>query len=114
MSQVAPDITPDAVKEAAEAARRARQLSDAHQRDTRDGDPEDAEAIRRGDELRRLAAEASATFEFAKQQARVAAAARRRQESVTRDGELQARLRAETQARRDAAPPSPRPPRADS
>src|SRR5580704_14841184 len=108
---MAPEEAPNAVKEAHEAAKRARQLSDEHQRATRDGDPSDHAVVGRGDELKRLAAEASATFEFAKQQARVAAAAKRRQDTVTRDGELQARLRAESQARRDAAaasaPPTP-------
>jgi hypothetical protein len=98
---------PNVVKEAHEAAQRARKLSDEHQRATRDADPNDQALMRRGEELKRLAAEASATFEFAKQQARVAAAAKRRQDSVTRDGELQARLRAETQARRDASAASP-------
>ena len=108
---MAPDQAPNAVQEAHEAAKRARQLSDEHQRATRDGDPGDEAVLSRGDELKRLAAEASATFEFAKQQARVAAAAKRRQDTVTRDGELQARLRAEAQARRDAAAGStPTPP----
>jgi hypothetical protein len=107
---MATDDEPNAVKDAHEAAQRARKLSDEHQRASRSADPGDEELNRRGEELKRLAAEASATFEFAKQQARVAAAAKRRQDSVTRDGELQARLRAEAQARRDAAagsqPPS--------
>jgi hypothetical protein len=110
---MASEETPNVVKEAHEAAKRARALSDEHQRATRDGDPSDQALISRGDELKRLAAEASATFEFAKQQARVAAAAKRRQDSVTRDGELQARLRAESQARRDAAAGSPPPPPAE-
>ena len=104
------DEKANAVKDAHEAAQKARQLSDEHQRGNRDANPEDQEIARRGEELKRLAAEASATFEFAKQQARVAAAAKRRVESVARDGELQARLRAESQARRDAAkgtPPRP-------
>lgn len=110
MSKARSEITPEAVKEAHAAARAARKLADDHQRASRDA-PADSDADRRGEELRRLAAEASATFEFAKQQARVAAAAKRREESVVRDGEMQARLRAEAQARRDAAAASPPPPR---
>ena len=100
-------VTPATVKDAHELARRARQLSDAHQRENRDGDPEDAKVAARGEELRRLAGQASADFEFAKQQARVVAAAKRHQQSVERDRNLQARLREEAQARRDAAPASP-------
>ncbi|HEY1774762.1 MAG TPA: hypothetical protein VGG41_01270 [Solirubrobacteraceae bacterium] len=107
---MAPEEAPNAVKEALEASKRARRLSDEHQRANRDVDPGDQAVVRRGEKLKRLAAEASANFEFAKQQARVAAAAKRRQDTVTRDGELQARLRAESQARRDAAasPQSPK------
>jgi hypothetical protein len=109
---MAHDSTPKAVKDAHEAAHNARKLSDEHHRAHRDGDPGDEAVGRRGDELKRLAAEASATFEFVKQQARVAAAAKRRQQTITDDAQLQARLRAESQARRDAAatsdPPSNR------
>ena len=64
-----------------------------------------------GEELRRLAAEASAAYEGAKQQARGAASVKRRQESIVHDAQLQSQLRAEAQARREAAassPPSPR------
>jgi hypothetical protein len=104
---MAADDEPNPVKDAHEASQRARKLSDEHQRATRTADPSDVALSARGEELKRLAAEASATFEFAKQQARVAAAAKRRQDSVTRDGELQARLRAESQARRDAAASPP-------
>jgi hypothetical protein len=105
------DSTPNTVKDAHEAAHRARKLSDEHHRAHRDGDPADPAVTSRGDELKRLAAEASATFEFAKQQARVAAAAKRRQDTVTSDAELQTRLRAEAQARREAAASSEPPPR---
>lgn len=105
-----PDTTPKAVKDAHEAAQKARKLSDEHHRAHRHGDPADAEAGRRGEELKRLAAEASATFEFVKQQARVAAAAKRRQQTISDDAQLQAQLRAETQARREASAASPPPP----
>jgi len=105
------DSTPKPVKDAHEAAHKARKLSDEHHRAHRDADPADEAVSRRGDELKRLAAEASATFEFAKQQARVAAATKRRQQTVADDAQLQARLRAEAQARRDAAAASETPPR---
>jgi len=105
-----PDTTPKAVKDAHEAAQKARMLSDEHHRAQRHGDPADEAAGRRGDELKRLAAEASATFEFVKQQARVAAAAKRRQQTISDDAQLQAQLRAEAQARRDASASSAAPP----
>jgi hypothetical protein len=104
------ELAPDAVKNARDVAQRARQLSDEHQRAYRDADPADAAVGRRGDELKRLAAEASARFEVVKQQARGAASVKRRQESVAHDAELQARLRAEAQARREAAAASELPP----
>lgn len=106
------DLAPDAVKNARDVAQRARQLSDEHQRAYRDADPADAAVGRRGDELKRLAAEASARFEVVKQQARGAASVKRRQDGITHDAQLQAQLRAEAQARREAAagaePPPPR------
>lgn len=93
-------------------ALKARQLSDEHRRAHRDADPADAAVGRRGDELKRLAAEASAAFEVVKQQARSTASVKRRQESIAHDAQLQAQLRAEAQARREAAaakePPPPR------
>ena len=107
---MAHDSTPKAVKDAHEAAHKARKLSDEHHRAHRDGDAADAAVGRRGEELKRLAAEASATFEFVKQQARVAAAAKRRQQTVTDDAQLQARLRAEAQARREASSATAPPP----
>lgn len=107
MNKLPTDVTPATVKDAHELARHARQLSDAHQRANRDSDPQDAKIAARGEELRRLAGQASADFEFAKQQARVVAAAKRHQQSVERDRNLQERLRDEAQARRDAMPPAP-------
>jgi len=105
-------FAPAAVKDARDAAVKARQLSDEHQHAYRDVDPADAELVRRGDELKRLAAEASARFEVVKQHAHSAALAKRRQQSIADDAQLQARLRAEAQARRETAaasePPPPR------
>lgn len=105
------DLAPPAVKTARDAALKARQLSDEHRRAYRDADPADVAVSRRGDELQRLAAEASATFEVVKQQARGAASVKRRQESVAHDAQLQGQLRAEAQARREAAAASAPPPR---
>jgi hypothetical protein len=106
------DLAPAAVKNARDAAQKARKLSDEHQRAHRNADPADAAVASRGDELKRLAAEASARSEVVKQQARGAAAVKRRQEDIAHDAQLQARLRAEAQARREAAaeaePPPPR------
>jgi hypothetical protein len=97
------ELAPDAVKNARDAAHKARQLADEHQRAHRDADPADTAIAGRGDELKRLAAEASARAEVLKQQARGVASAKRRQENLVHDGQLQARLRAEAQARREAA-----------
>ena len=97
------ELAPDAVKNARDAAHKARKLSDEHQRAHRDSDPADAAIAARGDELKRLAAEASARAEVLKQQARGIASAKRRQENLVHDGQLQAQLRAEAQARREAA-----------
>jgi len=108
---VAPNPTPNNVKDAHEAAHQARKLSDEHHRAHRHGDPADPAVTSRGDELKRLAAEASATFEDASQQARVAAAAKRRLDTGASDAELQTRLRAEAQARREAAATTEPPPR---
>jgi len=106
------DLAPAAVKNARDLAQKTRQLSDAHQRAHRDTDPADLAVDRRGDELKRLAAEASARFEVVKQQARGAASVKRRQEGIAHDAQLQGQLRAEAQARREAAagsePPPPR------
>jgi len=105
------DLVPAEVRIARDAAHNARRVSDEYQRAHRGAETVDAEADRRGEELKRLAAEASAAFEFAKQQARGAASVKRRQESVAHDAQLQGQLRAEAQARRDAAaaaPPAPR------
>ena len=105
------DLVPADVRIARDAAHNARRLSDEHQRAHRSSDPTDDAVHRRGEELRRLAAEASAAYEGAKQQARGAASVKRRQESIVHDAQLQSQLRAEAQARREAAaslPPSPR------
>ena len=106
------ELAPAAVKNARDAAQKARQLSDEHQRAHRDADPADEALAGRGGELKRLAAEASAKFEVVKQQARGAASVKRRQDGITHDAQLQAQLRAEAQARREAAagaePPPPR------
>jgi hypothetical protein len=102
-------LVSDAVKAARDAADKARQASDEHRRAHRDGDPGDSAAARRGEELKQLAAEASQRYEIAKQQARGAASVKRREQAVADDAQLQGRLRAESQARRDAA--STKPPR---
>ena len=102
---------PAEVKKARDAAHKARQVSDEHPRAHRNADPADQALAGRGEELKRLAAEASAKFEVAKQQARGAASVKRRQEGIDHDAQLQARLRGEAQARREAAAASPPPPR---
>jgi hypothetical protein len=104
------ELAPAAVKNARDAAQNARKLSDEYQRAHRDADPADAGVAGRGDELKRLAAEASARSEVLKQQARGAASVKRRQENLAHDAQLQARLRAEAQARREAAAASGPPP----
>ena len=104
------EFAPAAVKNARDAAVKARQLSDEHQHAHRDADPADAKLVRRGDELKRLAAEASARFEVVKRETRGAALAKRRQDSITDDAQLQARLRAEAQARRETAATAESPP----
>ena len=95
------DLVPPEVRIARDAAHNARRLCDEHQRAHRDADGSDATVDRRGEELRRLAAETSAAFEFAKQQARAAASVKRRQEGIAHDAQLQGQLRAEAQARRE-------------
>jgi hypothetical protein len=105
------ELAPAAVKNARDAAHKARQLSDEHQRAHRNADPADRAVAGRGEELKRLAAEASARFEVTKQQVRSAASAKRRQDSLADDALLQARLRAEAQARREAAATKQLPPR---
>jgi hypothetical protein len=105
------DLAPAEVKNARDLALNARRLSDEHQRAHRDADPGDQAIAGRGDELKRLAAEAGARFEIVKQQARGAASVKRRQEDLAHDAQLQARLRGEAQARREAAAASPPPPR---
>jgi hypothetical protein len=100
-------LVPAAVKNAREAAEKARQASDEHRRATRDADPGDSAIARRGEELKRLAGEASVKYEVAKQQARGAASLKRREQTIADDAQLQARLRAESQARRDAAAKAP-------
>ncbi|MGA2469474.1 MAG: hypothetical protein ABSG64_02145 [Solirubrobacteraceae bacterium] len=105
------DLAPAEVKNARAVAQKARALSDEHQRAHRDASGADKAVLARGEELKRLAAEASAKFELAKQQARSAASVKRRQETVARDAQLQSRLRAEAQGRREAAAasgPAPR------
>jgi hypothetical protein len=96
-------LVPAAVKNARDAADKARQASDEHRRSRRDSDPPDAAHARKGEELQRLAAEASVKFEVAKQQARGAASLKRREKSIADDAQLQSRLRDEAQARRDAS-----------
>ena len=105
------DLIPAEVRIARDAAHNARRRSDEHQRAHRDTDPGDGTVGRRGEELKRLAAEASAAFELAKQQARGAASLKRRQESIVHDAQLQSQLRAEAQARREAAAAAPKSPR---
>jgi hypothetical protein len=97
------DLVPSQVRIARDAAYDARRLCDEHRRACRAGGVADGASDRLGEELKRLATETSAAFDFAKQQARVAASVKRRQESIRHDAELQGRLRAEAQSRREAA-----------
>jgi hypothetical protein len=104
------ELAPAAVKNARDAAQKARRLSDEHQRAQRSADPADQQAAARGEELKRLAAEANVRYEVAKQAARGAASVKRRQEGIAQDAQLQTQLRAEAQARRDAAAAAGPPP----
>jgi hypothetical protein len=94
------------VQAARAAADKARQLANNYERAHRD-DPPDAAVSARGVELRRLATEAAGTFNFVQRGARAADASQRRTEKDADDAGLQARLRAESQARRDAAAQAP-------
>jgi hypothetical protein len=108
---MADDLASAAVTNARDAAHRARQLSDQHQRAHRDPGPASGPVAQRGEELKRLATEASARYEVIKQQARGAASVKRRLQTVAADAELQGRLRGEAQARREAAAAKSQPPR---
>ncbi len=94
------------VQDAFDAAQTARQASQDHQRAHRDSDPADEAIARRGTELQGLADQATAKHDEMQRTARTAAATKRRTERLAEDAELQGRLRAEAQARRDAAPPA--------
>lgn len=91
------------VQDALHAAQQARQAAHAHERAHRDSDPADKAIATRGTELRRLADEATAKHEEVQRTERTATATRRRTEQLAEDAGLQGRLRAEAQARRDAA-----------
>jgi hypothetical protein len=105
------DPTLDPVANARAAAQAARLLSDEHQRANRHADPGDAAIRHRGDELKRLATEASAQLDMTRQQTRAAAAVRRTQANIAHDAQLQSQLRAEAQARREATAAAGPPPR---
>jgi molecular chaperone GrpE (heat shock protein) len=94
------------VQDALDAAQKARQASHEHQRAHRDSDPADEAIATRGADLRRLADQATAKHDELQRTARTAAATRRRTEKIAEDAGLQGRLRAESQARRDAAAPT--------
>jgi predicted RNase H-like nuclease (RuvC/YqgF family) len=91
------------LQDALHTAQKARQAAHDHERTHRDFDPGDTVIAARGTELRRLADEATAKYEELQRAARAATATRRRTEQLAEDAELQGRLRAEAQARRDAA-----------
>jgi len=97
------DPAQDNVTNARSAAQKARQDSDAHERAHRDADPADAAIAQRGAELRGLAVEASNHLDAVRRDTRAATSVRRRQEQISDDAALQGRLRAEAQARREAA-----------
>ena len=105
-----PDPAPDTVTNARTAAQKARQDSDAYERAHRDADPADQTIAQRGTELKGLAVEASNHLDAVRRDTRAATSIRRRQEQISDDAALQARLRAEAQARRDAAAAAPPPP----
>jgi hypothetical protein len=94
------------VQDALHAAQKARQIAHEHERAHRDSDPADKVIATRGTELRRLAAEATTKHEELQRTARTATATARRTEQIAQDAGLQGRLRAEAQARRDAAAPA--------
>ncbi len=103
-----PDPT---LQDALGAAQKARQLSHDHQRLHRDADPADAAIAKAGAELRRLADEATAKHDEVQRTVRAAVATKRRTDQLADDAGLQARLREEAQARRDAAAALGSPPR---
>jgi hypothetical protein len=91
------------VQDALDAAQRARRLANTYQYAHRDSDSGDRAIATRGTELQGLADDATARFQEMQRAARTVAAAARRTEMLAEDAGLQGRLRAETQARRDAA-----------
>jgi hypothetical protein len=91
------------LQDALHAAQKARQAAHDHERAHRDSDPADTVIAARGTELRRLADEATAKHEELQRAVRTATATKRRTEQLAEDAGLQGRLRAEAQARRDAA-----------
>jgi len=94
------------VRNALDAAQHARQIAHDYQHAHRDSDSADQAIATRGTELRRLADEATVISEEMQRAARTVAATARRAEKLAEDAGLQGRLRAETQARRDAAAPT--------
>jgi hypothetical protein len=92
-----------AFRNALVAARKARRMSDEHEREHRRADVASGALDRRGSELKRLASEATAKLEVAERAMRAAAAVERRRELDAADAVLQGRLRGEAQARRDTA-----------
>ena len=92
-----------AFRNARDVARKARRISDEHQRKYRAADPADRTIDMRGDDLKRAASEADAKLDVAERAMRAAAAEKRRDEIDAADAGLQSQLRAEAQARRDQA-----------
>jgi hypothetical protein len=97
------------LREARDAAGNARRLSYDHDR-VYGANPADAAIAARGGDLRRLVGETTAQLQLVQQTVRAAEAMRRKTEKLADDAGLQARLRAETQARRDAAARTESPP----
>ena len=104
---MAEDRDAEAIKEAHETSQLARRRADEHRRAQDVGDPQDAAAARRGEQLTQAAVDASAKLTFLKQQARAAAGVKRREQAIADDAARQPQLRAEAQARRDAAAAAP-------
>jgi septum formation inhibitor MinC len=92
-----------AFRNARNVAQKARRISDEHQRKYRDADRGDRTIDKRGEDLKRVASEAGVKLEVAERAMRAAVAVKRRNEVNAADAGLQSQLRAETQARRDAA-----------
>jgi hypothetical protein len=96
-------MTPDRLQALRDAARAARREADEYRRAHEPNAGAPPVADERGDELERVAHEASTKLAVAESQERTEARAQRRADQLAEDAGLQARLRAESQARRDAS-----------